>query len=220
MLRSGAHPFRSWLLPAREKAALLQRSLEEGLWRLLELSLALIGLALLFAMLPVLAIAIRLDSPGPVFYRQWRVGHRGQPFRIWKLRTMYKDAEADGRARWAAPEDPRVTRVGRWLRRHRLDELPQVLNVLKGEMSLVGPRPERPEIEAELRKHIPGHERRYEVKPGIFSLSMLHVGYVDSLEKARARLHMDLLYISHRSFWTNLRILGQGLAHSLRGQSR
>lgn len=220
MLRSGAHPFRSVFLPDREQAAFLQRSLEEGLWRLLELTLALIGLALFLAMLPALAIAIRLDSPGPVFYRQWRLGYRARPFRIWKLRTMYKDAEADGRARWAMPEDPRVTRVGRWLRRHRLDELPQVLHVLKGEMSLVGPRPERPEIEAELRKYIPGHERRYEVKPGIFSLSMLHIGYVDSLEKARARLEEDLFYISRRSLRTNLRILGQGLVHSLRGRSR
>ncbi|WP_448592801.1 sugar transferase [Thermoflexus hugenholtzii] len=220
MLRFGVHSFRSAFLPAREKAAFLRRSLEDGLWRLFELTLAIIGLALLLALLPALALTIRLDSPGPVFYRQWRVGYRGRPFLIWKLRTMYTDAEADGRARWAVPEDPRVTRVGRWLRRHRLDELPQVLNVLKGEMSLVGPRPERPEIEVELRKRIPGHERRYEVRPGIFSLSMLHVGYVDSLEKARARLHDDLLYISQRSLRMNLRILGQGLAHSFRGQSR
>lgn len=203
-----------------ERAAFLREALEEGLWRLLEIALALFGLLLLAVLLPPLAIAIRLDSPGPIFYRQWRVGYRGRPFRMWKLRTMCAEAEADGRARWAMPDDPRVTRVGRWLRRHRLDELPQVLHVLKGEMSLVGPRPERPEIEAELRRHIPNHERRYEVRPGIFSLSMLQVGYVDSLDKARARLQSDLLYISRRSLRTNLSILARGLMESLRGRSR
>jgi len=210
---------RSW--GARWKAACPGKTgLQEWICRAIELSVAILGLGILFLLLPFLALAIQLDSPGPVFYGQIRVGYQGRPFKLWKLRTMRVDAEADGQPRWAAPDDPRVTRVGRWLRRSRLDELPQFWNVLRGEMSLVGPRPERPEIEEELRKHIPGHEKRYQVKPGIISLSMFHTGYVDSLEKARKRLNDDLLYISHQSLSLNLKLMARGFLYSVQLRSR
>ncbi|GBD34296.1 UDP-glucose:undecaprenyl-phosphate glucose-1-phosphate transferase [bacterium HR35] len=195
------------------------RVLENLIWRFLELIIAFFGLFLLIVLLPFLAIAIRLDSPGPIFYRQWRVGYKSRPFLIWKLRTMYTNSETNNQFTWTMPDDPRVTRVGRWLRRHRLDELPQVINVLKGEMSLVGPRPETVETEKELRNYIPNHEQRYEVKPGIFSLSMFQVGYVDTLDKARARLQSDLLYISQKSLRTDLSTLIRGLIESLKGHS-
>jgi len=205
---------------SREAALPLTPSVQERIWRGIELGVAIIGLGLFLLLLPFLALAIWLDSPGPILYRQTRVGYQGRPFEMWKLRTMRVDAEADGRARWAAPNDPRVTRVGRWLRRSRLDELPQLWNVLRGEMSLVGPRPERPEIEEELRRRIPGHERRYGVKPGIFSLSMFHVGYVDSLEKARERLAYDLRYIAQRSLRLNLELTVRGVLYGFGLRSR
>src|SRR5262245_2085757 len=125
--------------------------------RLTDAAVALIGLALMAPALLVSALAILLDSPGPVLYWQERVGWNGHPFRLVKLRTMVTDAEADGQAMWARQRDPRVTRVGAFLRRSRLDEVPQLWNVLRGEMSLIGPRPERPEFMALLSSRLPAY---------------------------------------------------------------
>ena len=161
---------------------------------------AILGLSFLGLTLPWVALAIKLDSKGPVFYRQVRVGRGGRTFTVWKLRTMRADAER-GKAVWAKEKDPRVTRVGRWLRKARFDEFPQCWNILKGEMSIIGPRPERPEFVKELRDLIPFFELRHSVKPGMAGWAMVNHGYVATVEDAKARLEYDLYYIKHQSLW-------------------
>ncbi len=183
--------------------------------RIVDVIGALLGLGCFLALLPLLAPLIYVDSPGPIFYHQIRVGEGGRPFTIWKLRTMYPDAEAHGQAMWAQEKDPRVTRVGRWLRKARIDELPQFWNVLKGEMSLVGPRPERPELMAMLQREVPLYPLRLAVKPGIAGWATVHFDYVDSLEDAKIRLEYDLYYIKHRSLLLDIQILVQSVLKAL-----
>lgn len=161
---------------------------------------AALGLIILFApLLMVTAIAIKLDSPGSVLYRQRRVGFEGREFEIFKFRSMRADAERDG-ARWAMKNDNRITRVGRFIRRTRIDEIPQALNVLRGEMSFVGPRPERPEFVRVLETEIPGYHGRHHVKPGITGWAQVKHEYTASVEGAREKLAYDLFYIKHGSF--------------------
>jgi exopolysaccharide biosynthesis polyprenyl glycosylphosphotransferase len=167
--------------------------------RLFDLTVGTVGFACLLLLSPIVGLAIRMDSPGPVFYSQERVGYRGRVFRVWKFRSMVEGAEADGRAVWARPSDPRVTRVGRFLRRTRLDELPQVLNVLRGEMSAVGPRPERPEFVAELERTIPFYRARLLVKPGLTGWAQIKYRYGASAGEALVKLQYDLYYVKHRS---------------------
>ncbi|GBC85882.1 UDP-N-acetylgalactosamine-undecaprenyl-phosphate N-acetylgalactosaminephosphotransferase [bacterium HR11] len=188
--------------------------------RLMDVVGATLGLLFFLPCLPFIALAIRLDSPGPVFYRQRRVGRGGRVFTIWKLRTMRVDAEAEDRPVWARVDDPRVTRVGRWLRKLRIDEFPQFWNVLKGDMSAVGPRPERPEFEAELARHIPFYPLRHAVKPGMAGWAMIHHDYVDSLEDAKVRLEYDLYYIKHQSLWLDLQIVVQAVLELLARKGR
>lgn len=175
--------------------------------RLVDLLFALLGLAILAVMTPFIALAIRLESPGPILYRQTRLGQAGRPFTIFKFRTMLPDAEADGLARWASPDDDRVTRVGRFLRRTRLDEAPQFWNVLMGEMSLVGPRPERPEFIADLEKQIPFYRARLIVKPGLTGWAQVNYGYAATIADAALKLQWDLYYIKYRSIWLDVLIL-------------
>jgi exopolysaccharide biosynthesis polyprenyl glycosylphosphotransferase len=167
------------------------------------------SLALIVLTLPVLivtAIAIRLESPGPVLFRQERIGLDGAPFVLLKFRSMRTDAERDGPA-WATQQDPRVTRIGRLLRRLRIDELPQLINVLKGEMSLVGPRPERPHFVAQLDAAIPNFAARTRVKPGITGWAQVNFPYGASIEDARQKLSYDLYYVMHRSLWLDFIIV-------------
>lgn len=159
------------------------------------------SIALLVLTLPVLlltAIAIRLESPGPVFYRQERVGQHGRVFRLFKFRSMSVDAEKGG-PRWAAPRDPRVTRVGRLIRLARIDEIPQALNVLRGDMALIGPRPERPNFVEHLAAVIPHYASRNAVRPGITGWAQINYPYGASVEDARNKLAYDLYYLRHRS---------------------
>ncbi len=168
-----------------------------------------LSVALLVLVLPLMlltALAIRLDSKGPVFYRQERVGLGGKPFTLLKFRSMRVDAEAAGPA-WAAAADPRVTRIGGFLRRTRIDELPQLLNVLRGEMSLIGPRPERPHFVAKLAAAIPHYNDRSFVKPGITGWAQVNFPYGASVEDARMKLAYDLYYIAHRNLFLDLLIL-------------
>ncbi|MCX7893882.1 MAG: TIGR03013 family PEP-CTERM/XrtA system glycosyltransferase [Burkholderiales bacterium] len=168
------------------------------------------SLVLIVAGLPVMllaAIAIVLDSGFPILYRQERVGRAGRTFTVWKFRTMQQDAEADGRPRWAQAGDPRVTRVGRFLRRTRIDEMPQLFNVLKGDMSLVGPRPERPGFVAELAKDIPFYNARHSVKPGITGWAQVRYTYGASVEDAKKKLEYDLYYVKNHSLVLDLLIL-------------
>jgi len=173
----------------------------------LDLAISLTGLLIFGLLLPVLAIVIKVDSPGPVFYRQKRVGRAGRDFELLKLRSMVVDAEQDGQARWAEQYDKRVTRVGLFLRRTRLDELPQLLNVLHGEMSLVGPRPERPEFVIDLQQEIPFYRTRLTVKPGLTGWAQVNYDYGRSVTDALEKLRYDLYYIKHQSIQLDLVIL-------------
>jgi len=184
--------------------------MKEASWiakRLLDIAGAAAGLAALIVLSPFIALAFVIDSGAPVFYRQQRMGRGGLPFTVTKFRTMATNAEQPGEARWADPDDPRTTRVGRWLRRTRLDELPQFLNILRGEMSLVGPRPERREFIASLQSAIPFYRARLMVPPGLTGWAQVNLPYGDSVDAARAKLEYDLYYVKHRSVLFDLAII-------------
>jgi len=169
-----------------------------------------LGFLLLVLSLPILlccAILIKLTSRGPIFFTQIRVGQQGKHFRMHKLRTMYSDAETRSGAVWCGDKDPRIVAACRWMRRSHVDELPQLLNVIKGEMSLVGPRPERPEILDELEETYPDIRKRLTVKPGITGLAQIRNGYDTTVEAFRHKLASDLEYIANRKWGTELRIL-------------
>jgi exopolysaccharide biosynthesis polyprenyl glycosylphosphotransferase len=191
--------------------------LERAARRLLDLFCGSLGLIGLGCLLPFICLAIYLDDGGPVFYTQVRAGLGGRPFRVIKFRTMRTDAEPDGRPRWAREGDDRATRVGRILRKTRLDELPQVINILRGEMSVVGPRPERPEFIAELEKQIPFYRARLVVKPGLTGWAQIHYGYGNSVKDALIKLQYDLYYIRHRSLWLDLYVIFKTVGVVLRG---
>ena len=188
--------------------------------RALDLVGATAGLVTLAVLTPIIATAIWLDAGRPIFFRQGRVGRGAAPFTLIKFRTMAQDAEADGPPRWAGRRDPRVTRVGRFLRRTRLDELPNVVNVLRGEMSLVGPRPERPEFVAELEREIPFYRTRLLVRPGLTGWAQVNYPYGDSVHGALEKLEYDLYYVKHRSLFFDLWILVRtvGTVVALRGR--
>jgi len=174
--------------------------------RLFDLALSA---ALLVFTLPVMlltALAIRMETDGPIFYSQERVGLNGQVFRIHKFRSMRVDAEATGPV-WAAQQDRRVTRVGAFIRRVRIDELPQLLNVLRGEMSFIGPRPERPFFAAQIAEQVPLYHERARVKPGLTGWAQVNLPYGASIEDARMKLSYDLYYVQHRSLFLDLIIL-------------
>lgn len=193
--------------------------------RALNLCVALAGILITFPLWLVIAALIKLTSRGPVFHVQTRVGickrktrpgrHDprrkedlgGRPFRIYKFRTMYVDAERNTGAIWARPDDPRITRIGRFLRKFRLDELPQLLNVVKGDMNVVGPRPERPTIFSELRQAIPQYELRQKARPGITGLAQVRLNYDVSIEDVQRKVECDLEYIRQQSFWRDMKIM-------------
>ncbi len=166
------------------------------------ISLGLIVLPLF----PIIALAIKLDSPGSVFYSQERVGLGGRLFRIYKFRTMRRDAERDG-AVWAQAQDDRITRTGRFMRLTRFDELPQIWNVILGDMAVVGPRPERPEFTEILASEIPGYDLRHTVKPGLTGWAQVCYRYTSSIRDTRAKVEYDLYYVKHLSVWFDLQIL-------------
>jgi lipopolysaccharide/colanic/teichoic acid biosynthesis glycosyltransferase len=153
------------------------------------------------------AALIKLDSRGSVIYRQERVGEKSRSFQLIKFRTMVQDAENGTGPVWAGTNDPRVTRVGRYLRRYRIDELPQFLNVLKGEMNLVGPRPERPEFVKTLEKEIPYYSLRHTIKPGVTGWGQVKHSYSGNIDESREKLAYDLFYIKNRTFMFELYIL-------------
>lgn len=165
---------------------------------------ALLGLLALGLALPFVALANAIGSPGPLFYRQERLGKGGRPFTVVKLRSMIPDAERATGAVWCGVGDPRITAVGRWLRKSRLDELPQVINVLRGEMSIVGPRPERPSLAGLLARDLPLYRVRHAVRPGLTGWAQVHQRYALSIEDARVKLGYDLFYVKHASLYLDL----------------
>ncbi len=203
------------------------RSRSERLSRALNFCLALLALVLLSPVLVLIAVAVKVTSRGPILYSQTRIGldrrwnrdlngaadprrgHNlgGDVFTIYKFRTMCVNAEHLFGAVWAAKEDPRVTPVGRFLRQYRLDELPQLFNVLTGDMNIVGPRPERPSIFAQLRRNIPNYEYRQRVKPGITGLAQVNQEYDQCLDDVRNKLQFDLQYLRRQGFWEDIRIM-------------
>jgi sugar transferase (PEP-CTERM system associated) len=177
--------------------------------RALNFAMALIALVISLPLLPFIMLAVKLGSPGPIFYRQQRVGRRGEIFYCYKFRTMRKDAEADTGATWATDDDPRITRIGKFLRASRLDEIPQLWCVLKGDMHFVGPRPERPEFVEWLSKEIPYYGVRHVVRPGITGWAQVQYKYGNTLEDAREKLQYDLFYIKNASLGLDLLIIFQ-----------
>jgi lipopolysaccharide/colanic/teichoic acid biosynthesis glycosyltransferase len=172
----------------------------------------------------LVTLAVKLTSPGPIFYSQVRVGvdrryrskhtddrrgydHGGKPFMMMKFRTMQVNAEADGKAVWAVKADPRITPIGRFMRKTRLDELPQLLNVIKGDMNIVGPRPERPTIFADLRRTIPEYAMRQRVKPGITGWAQINQAYDSNIEDVRRKVQLDIEYMKQQSLAHDLRIM-------------
>lgn len=178
-----------------------------ALQRAYSLVIALAGAVLTLPLMALIWLLVRTTSPGPGIYRQSRVGRNGHIFEVLKFRSMYQDAEARTGAVWAAENDPRVTPLGRWLRKLRLDELPQFFNVLKGEMSIVGPRPERPEFVEVLSRQIPYYNQRHTIPPGITGWAQINHRYGESLEDVVTKLEYDFYYLKHLGFSLDLYIL-------------
>ena len=174
--------------------------------RILDLFFAAFLLLLLSPVILLAALAIRLDSRGPILFRQTRVGQGGRPFEILKFRSMRADAEANG-PQWAADHDPRITPVGKFLRTYRLDEIPQLFNVLRGDMSLVGPRPERPEFTEMLEQKISFFGLRHTVPPGLTGWAQIKYPYGASVEDSKRKLELDLFYIKHLAVTLDLAII-------------
>jgi sugar transferase (PEP-CTERM system associated) len=175
--------------------------------RLVDVLVSMIGLLLSLLLVPFIALAIKLSSPGPILYRQKRVGREGIVFNCYKFRTMRADAEADTGATWAADDDPRITKVGSFLRSSRFDEIPQLWNVLMGEMSLVGPRPERPEFVEWLSREILHYNVRHTIRPGITGWAQVRYRYGSSVEDSKEKLRYDLFYVKNISPGFDLLIL-------------
>ncbi len=175
--------------------------------RLLDILGGFVGVGIMLAFLPAISIAILLDTGFPIFYSQIRSGKGGQPYKIFKFRTMRQNAEPNGLPQWAEENDKRATRVGMFLRKTHLDELPQFINVLRGEMSLVGPRAERPELVAWFQQHVPFYRSRLLVKPGITGWAQVNYGYASTIEETIVKLEYDLYYIKRRNLILDLLIL-------------
>ena len=186
--------------------------------RLVSIIVSLISLILVLPLLPVISILIKLTSPGPILYRQKRVGRNGIPFTCLKFRTMRADAEAASGAQWAGDDDPRITSLGRWLRRSRLDEIPQLWNVLRGDMGFVGPRPERPEFVEWLNQEIPYYNLRHIIRPGITGWAQIRYQYGATLGESKEKLRYDLYYIKHLSVSLDLMIIMETLKIVLLGR--
>jgi exopolysaccharide biosynthesis polyprenyl glycosylphosphotransferase len=198
-------------------AGFKQRMICRVMKRLVDILVSTAGLLIMLPLFLLIAALIKIDSSGPAMYRQTRVGLRGRPFLIWKFRSMRHDAEKSG-PQWAQADDPRISRVGRWLRKTRIDEFPQLINVLKGEMSLVGPRPERPVFVQDLRKIIPYYDLRHTVRPGITGWAQVKFRYGASEEDAHMKLQYDLYYVKRLSFALDMRILVQTTQVMLAGE--
>lgn len=180
---------------------------EQILKRSVDFIIATCCLIFFFPFALVCAIAIHLEDGLPVIYRQERIGLHGKPFFIYKFRSMKIDAEKDGPDLLEISGDPRLTKVGRFLRAHHLDELPQLWNVFKGDMAFIGPRPERKFYIDQIMEHDPRYEYLYQIRPGVTSYATLYNGYTDTMAKMLRRLDLDLYYLENRSWWLDAKIL-------------
>lgn len=182
--------------------------IERCIKRTFDFTLALVSLVLFSPVMLVIAILIRREEPdGDVIYTQERVGYKGRPFKLYKFRSMYMDAEKDNAPQLYQEQDPRLTKIGAFIRAHHLDEFPQLWNVIKGDMSFVGPRPERQYFIDQISAVRPDYERLYTLRPGLFSFATLYNGYTDTLEKMIRRLDLDIKYLENYSLWTDIKII-------------
>ncbi len=175
--------------------------------RIFDFICSFLALIILFPVFLVVAFVLLCQGDGSVFFKQERIGYKGKPFNILKFRTMRADSESNGEPRLAAVNDERLTKVGKFLREHHLDELPQLLNVLLGDMSFVGPRPERRYFIEKIRQENPNYDYLYMIRPGLTSMATLHNGYTDTMEKMLKRLDMDLEYLQKRSLWLDMKLI-------------
>ena len=191
--------------------------LERNTKRLIDLFTALVCLIVFSPLILICWLAIKLGG-GPAIYKQERIGLGGQPFYIYKFRSMVVDAEKEGEELLQRDDDPRLTRIGRFLRTHHLDELPQLWNVFIGDMAFVGPRPERKYYIDQIMQRDARYERLYALRPGITSYATLKNGYTDTIDKMLVRLEMDLYYLEHQSLWTDAKILWKTFADIVSGK--
>jgi len=175
--------------------------------RTADIVVSVVGLIILSPLFAILAILIKIDSAGNVLFKQERVGKDGKIFQMWKFRTMRSNAELETGPVWAQEDDPRITKLGQFLRKSHLDELPQFINILKGEMSLIGPRPERPELVDEIKREVPDFDRRLKIKPGIAGLAQSRYQYGASAKDASRKLKYDMIYIKKVCLLLDMRIL-------------
>ena len=183
------------------------KELNDQMKRLIDCLLAAICLIVFSPLFLYCYIAIKREDGGPVIYKQARIGFHGKPFYIYKFRSMHTDAEEDGYHLFTGDEDERLTRIGKKLRDHHLDELPQLWNVLIGDMAFIGPRPERPYYIRQIMEIDPRYEQLYKIRPGVTSYATLYNGYTDTMEKMLRRLELDLYYLEHRSLRMEFQIL-------------
>ena len=183
-------------------------AIERFIKRAFDFSLALISLLVFSPLIALVALLIKWEDPkGDVIYKQERIGYKGRPFILYKFRSMRMDAEANNSPQLFTDGDSRLTKVGAFIRAHHLDEFPQLWNVIKGEMSFVGPRPERQFFIDQIMEHNPDYTRLYAVRPGLFSYATLYNGYTDTIEKMLERLRLDLKYLDNYSLWVDVKII-------------
>lgn len=186
--------------------------------RLFDILLSIVGLVLFSPLFLIIYIAVKLSSDGPVIFSQERIGKGGKPFNIYKFRTMVVNDEQDNTPTLAEPDDKRLTKTGKFLREHHLDELPQLWNVLKGDMSFIGPRPERKYYIDQILERDPRYVELYQIRPGVTSYATLYNGYTDTLDKMLRRLELDLYYLEHRSWWFDLNIISKTFLNIISGK--
>ena len=186
--------------------------------RLFDILLSIVGLVLFSPLFLIIYIAVILSSDGPVIFSQERIGKGGKPFNIYKFRTMVVNDEQDNTPILAEPDDKRLTKTGKFLRSHHLDELPQLWNVLKGDMSFIGPRPERKYFIDQIMERDPRYVELYQIRPGVTSYATLYNGYTDTLDKMLRRLELDLYYLEHRSWWFDLNIISKTFLNIISGK--
>jgi len=186
---------------------------ERNLKRIIDFFIASICLVIFSPLFLICYFAVRREDGGPAIFKQERIGRFGRPFMIYKFRSMRTDAEKDGPALYQHENETRMTKVGKFLRVHHLDELPQLWNVMKGDMAFIGPRPERQFYIDQIMERDPRYRYLYQVRPGVTSYATLYNGYTDTMEKMLRRLELDLYYLEHRSFWLDFKILANTFLH-------
>lgn len=193
-------------------------SFERAVKRIFDLVCSFFGIVVLSPVFLIVYVALRVQNEGSVIFRQERIGYKGRAFNIYKFRTMRVNSESNGKPQLAAKGDERLTKVGKFLREHHLDELPQLFNVLKGDMSFVGPRPERQYFIDQIRLVNPDYDYIFLMRPGLTSKATIHNGYTDTLDKMLVRLQMDLEYLQKRSFWLDIKLIVTTVIYIVNGK--